>query len=80
MSLDPITSQPVGQWITQDSLKPELDALRYRGKLVVLLDQTGEKFGSAFRDFRAIKCMRCVGTYYRTHKEVTIHRWLLLPP
>lgn len=77
---DPITNQPVGEWITQDATKPEFDALRYRGKLVVLLDQTSPKFGSTFRDFRAVKCIRCVGAFYRLHKEVVIHRWMILPP
>lgn len=77
---DPITNQPVGEWITQDSLKPDLDVLRYRGKLSVVVDQTNTGRIGHPREEKIIKCIRCVSAFYRSHKEVVINRWMILPP
>lgn len=75
--IDLDTRQPLGVWITHDDTKPELSALRYRGKLSILVDivERGKE------TMRVIKCIRCVAAYFRTHREtVTIKRFMILPP
>lgn len=69
------TGQPIGVWIQQDPTKPEFDALRYRGKLSVLL-HISEHGKEAMR---VVKCIRCVGSYFRRHHDVQIRRWLIVP-
>lgn len=72
---DPTTDQPLGEWLTHDDTKPDRSALRYRGKLAILLDivERGKD------TMRVVKCIRCVAAYFRRHRDVQIRRWMIVP-